>query len=140
MLIFETERIEQSRIHISQENYSHRKVKYQEQVEAVLNYASKDDQCRSVVLLAYFGQLNAKSCGNCDVCMGDHQSGLKVSEFERISKEILVLLEQKPYPIDKIIYLLNDSESTITKVSRWLLDNGELKTNPEGHLTVVIKT
>jgi ATP-dependent DNA helicase RecQ len=140
MLIFETERIEQLRVHISQENYIHRKVKYQQQVEAVLDYASKSDQCRSVVLLAYFGQLNSKPCGTCDVCMGNHNSGIKVSDFERISKEIQVLLESKPYPIEKIIYALNETESNITKVSRWLLDNGKLKTNSEGHLTAELKT
>jgi ATP-dependent DNA helicase RecQ len=140
MVIFETERIEHSRIHISQENYIHRKVKYQHQVDSVLSYASKDDQCRSVVLLAYFGQSNSEPCGTCDVCTGDHKSGIKVSDFERISKKVVLLLQDQPYPIEKIIYALNETEVNVTKVSRWLLDNGKIKANSEGKLTAETKT
>ena len=40
VLIFETERIDSNRINISADNYQHRKVKYQNQVDSVLEYAA----------------------------------------------------------------------------------------------------
>jgi len=37
-------------------------------MEAVLEYASQGEECRSVFLLRYFGQKESRKCGVCDVC------------------------------------------------------------------------
>ncbi len=140
VLVFETERIDTGRIHISAENYQHRKVKYQQQVDAVIDYASNNQNCRSVTLLEYFGQYNSEPCGSCDVCSGDHESGILLSDFRRISDKIFQLLSKEGYPIDKIIKLINEPETNIVKVSRWLLDNGILNSAPNGLITYTAKT
>ena len=36
--------------------------------QAVLDYVSETDRCRSEYLLGYFGQTDSKPCGTCDVC------------------------------------------------------------------------
>jgi len=137
VLIFETERIEPNRIHISADNYQHRKVKYQNQVDAVLAYAANNRNCRSVILLEYFGQYDSEPCGACDVCTGDHESGISFADFTRISGKIRQLLLTENCSVDKLIRRVNEPESGILKVSRWLLDNGRMKTGSNGLLTFV---
>jgi ATP-dependent DNA helicase RecQ len=135
VIVFETERIDTNRIHISADNYQRRKVKYQSQVDSVIDYASNNRNCRSVTLLEYFGQYHSEPCGLCDVCTGDHESGISNSDFIRISGKIEHLLEAESYSIDKMIKLISEPESGIIKVSRWLLDNGILKAGSNGLLT-----
>ena len=135
VLVFETERIDTNRIHISADNYQHRKVKYQNQVDAVLAYAANSRNCRSVVLLEYFGQFNSEPCGACDVCTGEHESGISFADFTRISGKIRQLLHTENCSVDKLIRLVNEPEAGILKVSRWLLDNGMMKTGANGLLT-----
>ena len=140
VIIFETERIDKNRIHISAANYQHRKVKYQSQVDSVLDYASNNQYCRSVTLLEYFGQYGSEPCGFCDVCTGEHESGISFSDFIRTSDKIKQLLQTQSYSIDQMIKMINEPEAGIIKVSRWLLDNGILKSGSNGLLTYTTKS
>ena len=135
VIVFETERIDTNRIHMSVENYGHRKLKYQRQVDSVINYALNNQKCRSVVLLEYFGQTGSEPCGSCDVCNGDHESGLRFSDFNRISDKICKILLSESYSIDQLVKLIDESEPAVLKVSRWLLDNGRVKLKSNGLLT-----
>jgi len=135
VIVYETERLAPCRIRLSTDNYQQRKVKYQQQVDSVINYASNDRQCRSVVLLEYFGQYGSEPCGFCDVCTGDHESGMRLADFNRISDKISKVLIAESYSIDKLVKQINESEPAILKVSRWLLDNGILRSGSNGLLT-----
>ena len=135
VIVFETERIDTNRIHMSVENYGHRKLKYQQQVDSVINYAVNNQKCRSVVLLEYFGQTGSEPCGSCDVCNGDHESGLRFSDFTRISDKICKILLTESCSIDQLVKLIDESEPVVLKVSRWLLDNGRVKLKSNGLLT-----
>ena len=135
VIVFETERIDTARIHITPENYQYRKVKYQTQVDAVIDYASNNQSCRSVTLLNYFGQFRSESCGSCDVCTGDHASGISFADFNRISDKICDVLQREKCSIENLIKLIREPEPTILKVSRWLLDNGILKAASNGMLS-----
>ena len=41
---------------------------YHDRSQAMLEYASETDECRSRFLLRYFGQTETSDCGTCDVC------------------------------------------------------------------------
>lgn len=140
VILFETERVETSRIRISADNYQHRKVKYQTQIDSVINYASSTLNCRSVALLEYFGQFNSEPCGSCDVCNGDHGSGISVGDFKRISGKIFNILKDQSCTIEIMIKLINEPEPGALKVSRWLLDNGILKAASNGKLSYQAKS
>jgi len=135
VIVFETERLDTNRIRMSIDNYEHRKVKYQQQIDSVIDYSVNDHECRSVALLEYFGQYKSEPCGSCDVCNGDHDSGIRFADFNRISGLINKILIAEGQSIDQIVKLIDEPEPVVLKVSRWLLDNGVLKTASNGLLT-----
>ena len=139
VLVFETERLDTNRIHISADNYQLRKVKYQLQVDSVIDYAVNENKCRSVALLEYFGQYGSEPCGSCDICRGDHESGIKFTDFSRISGKIHEILRTESHSIDQIVKQISEPEPVVIKVSRWLLDNGMLIAASNGLLTNVSK-
>ena len=61
-------RVEGKDLYLPPNVYADRKKDYQMRIEEVLKYASSKTQCRSRMLLEYFGQADAKDCGQCDVC------------------------------------------------------------------------
>ena len=137
VIVYETERLDTTRIKIGADNYQHRKVKYQQQVDAVIDYATNNQKCRSVLLLEYFGQTGSEPCGSCDVCNGEHESGIKLADFNRISSKIKTLLGTAPLTILKLVNQIDEPEPSVIKVSRWLLDNGVIRSEPNGVITIV---
>jgi ATP-dependent DNA helicase RecQ len=125
-IVFLQERVDVSRLKISKENYTERKKNYEEQVEAILNYASSNTQCRSVLLLNYFGEKDATRCGECDVCVQLNDFGISNTEFNRISDDIKSLLLKKPIQQHELFFQLKGNEEHNQSVLRWLLDNGRI--------------
>jgi len=125
-IVFLQERVDVSRLKISKENYTERKKNYEEQVEAVLHYASSNTQCRSVLLLNYFGEKKATRCGECDVCLKLNDFGISNTEFNRISDDIKTLLLKSPQLQHELFFQLKGNEEHNQSVLRWLLDNGRI--------------
>jgi ATP-dependent DNA helicase RecQ len=67
-LIFTRERVPAEQMDIDQELYHFRQEQHRLRMEAMLNYLQRE-QCRSQLLLAYFGQPDAPPCGICDSCL-----------------------------------------------------------------------
>ena len=92
-IIYTRERQESERIVLSREVYEDRKASYERRIKAMLDYADAEQQCRSRLLLQYFGEKNEHNCGQCDTCLAKHASGLKQGEFEDIRNEIMSMLQ-----------------------------------------------
>ncbi|HEY5510198.1 MAG TPA: ATP-dependent DNA helicase RecQ [Prolixibacteraceae bacterium] len=133
---FLTERVPRERIRISKINYQDRKVSYQNRVDAVIKYALSIERCRSVQLLAYFGEYGSKPCGKCDVCTGEHQSGITNAEFEAISEMIGRLLLDGPLEIRYIVDRVEAKEKSVLKVVRWMLDQETLEMSAANLITL----
>jgi ATP-dependent DNA helicase RecQ len=58
----------QAQIRIPQDFYNDRKNHYTSKLKAMVEYAENKYYCRSQVLLAYFGENDAPTCGTCDIC------------------------------------------------------------------------
>jgi len=61
------------------EIYEDLRKRFQRRIEAMLSYATTDNQCRSRQLLRYFGQTDSYDCGHCDVCLDIRKNDDKVS-------------------------------------------------------------
>jgi ATP-dependent DNA helicase RecQ len=139
VITFTIERIDSKRVQITPENYQKRKVKYQQQVDAVIDYASTDGICRSVQLLNYFGQFASRPCGECDVCNGEHESGIRYRDFERISGNILDILNKEPMNVTDLVHRTNEAETLVLKVARWMLDHEIIEINTVGIMKTALK-
>jgi ATP-dependent DNA helicase RecQ len=127
MLIFHEERLDNNNIRISVENYSWAKNRFAERMKAMLSYSENENECRSVRLLAYFGEKNAHPCTQCDVCRRRNELNLSKYEFDSIVEKIKSVLAQSPSTIENIVQQIGNPDKTIM-VIRWLLDNGKICT------------
>lgn len=53
--------------------YDDLRSKYAERIEHIIQYATTDSECRSSLLLKYFGEDQAAPCNHCDVCIARNQ-------------------------------------------------------------------
>lgn len=133
-IIYTRERQETERIYLSKEVYEDRKESYVQRINAMIEYAESENRCRSRMLLRYFGEKNEHNCGQCDVCLQQHQSGLKSGEFESISQQLQALLKENPLSLQEIKDKMQVPENHLIKVASYLVseeiirqENGYLK-------------
>lgn len=133
-IIYTRERQETERVYLSKEVYEDRKESYVQRINAMIEYAESENRCRSRMLLRYFGEKNEHNCGQCDVCLQQHQSGLKSGEFEAISQQLQALLKENPLSLQEIKEKMQVPENHLMKVVSYLVseeiirqENGYLK-------------
>ena len=63
----------QTVIRIPAEWYQQRKNHYANKLEAMVEYAEDRHYCRSQLLLGYFGENDAPTCGTCDICRANNK-------------------------------------------------------------------
>lgn len=133
-IIYTRERQETERVYLSKEVYEDRKESYVQRINAMIEYAESENRCRSRILLRYFGEKNEHNCGQCDVCLQQHQSGLKSGEFEAISQQLQALLKENPLSLQEIKDKMQVPENHLIKVVSYLVseeiirqENGYLK-------------
>lgn len=120
-IIYTRERQETDRIYLSKEVYEERKESYRRRIEAMIEYAESENNCRSRMLLHYFGEKNEHNCGQCDVCLQRHHSGLKQSQFDEISRQIRALLKTSPLSPQELKAQIQAPEEQVSKVIAYLL-------------------
>lgn len=125
-IVYTRERQETDRLHFSKEVYEDRKASYERRIKAMLEYADSDHVCRSRMLLRYFGEKNGHNCGQCDVCLQKHESGLKQGEFEEIREILINRLKESPRNPHDLINGLDFEQSKTEKVLAFLLSEEEI--------------
>lgn len=134
---FAQKRVETERIVISREIYENRKEKYEARIQAMIDYATRDDLCRSRMLLAYFGETSEENCLACDVCLKKNSAGISQGLAENVERRITALLrEQKEVPVHDIDFP-GISRETVGQVlhqmvqeEKLLLDDGMISLSP----------
>jgi len=126
LIIYTEERLDEKSILISKKNYHDRKTRFVKRINEIINYITETTNCRSQMLLNYFGEENSNSCGHCDVCIEKKNSNLTKYEFEKISLEIKKLLEKKELFLDDLIDNIHFEKRYVLEVIQYLLDNNDL--------------
>jgi ATP-dependent DNA helicase RecQ len=126
-IIFQVERLDLKHLQISAANY-HERLRFATiRMEAVMEYVTTADQCRSQMLLKYFGEVNAPRCGRCDVCLERNKMDLNEMEFNQISNKIRELLTLKPLTLPELVFEAGHyGEKHLLLVIRWLEDKGAI--------------
>jgi ATP-dependent DNA helicase RecQ len=106
--------------------YEERKERRQKRVEEVIHYGSSDIECRSRMLLRYFGEKDAQACGHCDVCLAKKQADAGNSMMKLIIGEIQRLTEEDEVALDKMVHSLPYPKVRVIEAIRFLCDNKQL--------------
>jgi ATP-dependent DNA helicase RecQ len=126
-LLYTRERCDAKDVRISAEHYLERKQKALSRVDSMISYCSSSHQCRSRLLLAYFGETDSSDCGHCDVCLEEKHKQFTHEEFDQIMTELISLLSVKPHTLRELVDDVADHrEEKVLKVIRWLIDNNEI--------------
>lgn len=100
---FVCKRVDTDRIVIPASVYEERKASYAQRIEAMKEYVLSDQQCRSRMLLRYFGERNAPLCQVCDNCR-KHRNDSHSELHSRAYREMIyeLLSDGKPHPIEEV--------------------------------------
>jgi ATP-dependent DNA helicase RecQ len=124
VITYTRERIDEKLLTISTGNYKVRRNIMKEHIEAVLHYAENGSQCRSAMLLEYFGEKHSAPCGQCDYCVRRREQEISATEWKQAGE----MIRQTP-KID-VAALSKSSgirEHKIIEVLRTMRDNGEIE-------------
>lgn len=75
--------------------YEERKEQFSKRIKSVIRYAENNEVCRSKQLLRYFGDVQAKDCLKCDVCLDQGLQRNNTVTTNEIKQTILHGLEDK---------------------------------------------
>jgi len=126
-LVYSYERLSAKHIQLSDDNYKNLKVSYEKRLEAMLNFVTNSLECRSKLLLEYFGETKVRRCGICDVCVAKNKVDLNEIEFDNIQNLISDSLKKNPKHLFELVSSINGFvENDIIQVIRWLIENGKV--------------
>ena len=120
-------REEMKYLSIPQSVYEQRRDRLIDRIKNVIDYGSSRTQCRSKMLLHYFGEKDAKDCGKCDVCLDKKQKEMRSSDMDRLIQTVLTQLEGKEMTLDEIIAATDYPESRLMEALRFLSDNRQIE-------------
>ena len=100
-----------------------------ENLEHMLRYIAKDHKCRSIQLLAYFGERITTPCGACDVCLSNHSSS--ASELKGRKDKIIDLLQNRVMTLSDISFALREDKKDTMLCVKELLEDEKIAVNEQ---------
>ena len=132
-LTFSSELIKAADLRISPENYADRKKDAFRRLDAMINYVSVTKNCRSKMLISYFGQTDTQRCGICDVCLERNRAGLSELDFNNILGIVKPILKQQSLSLEGLVVACrNINEDKVIKAVTWLVDNDKIEVLDDG--------
>ncbi|MBO5919869.1 MAG: RecQ family ATP-dependent DNA helicase [Bacteroidales bacterium] len=126
LIIMNTERLVESNLYISQKRYEERKGMFQKRIESIISYVKETGECRSRMLIDYFGQPADNDCGICDVCLKN--KNLKGGNDRRkdVQQHILDIISNAGGEVElrTIETLAADNNNFYLAVLREMIDDG----------------
>lgn len=83
-LIYTTQRVPSNRLRIPQSIYQDRKRRDIERVNSMLRYLNQSGDCRTKVIMEYFGERKPLPCGYCDYCRQNQSAQLTYKAIDEM--------------------------------------------------------
>ena len=125
-ITYMTGRVEGRDLYIAPNVYADRKEDYRIRIEEMLKYASSNNQCRSRLLLEYFGEKDVEDCGQCDVCRRRRKKKAE-SASPSVRKQISDMLRDGEWHSVKELNKLNVNRDKIDTALREMIEEEELE-------------
>lgn len=120
-----TSREESRYVEIGRNIYEDRFEVMSQRVEAIIDYAYNDSNCRVSRMLNYFGEKESRPCGHCDVCRRSTKSSAHVSKEEML-REVWQYMQMMPAGVTQAILekRFAPNEQMAADALRYLVDEG----------------
>ena len=124
------DRLRPGNLDLMPERYRSLKENYHLRSEAMLEYASETDECRSRYLLRYFGQEESKDCGICDVCRAKAASvpSGTVRQLTRVKLQEFIEDREGEYTLEEVVAEFGNPTKNYSPdyldILRQLIDDG----------------
>lgn len=126
-LIFLQERLNPADISLSKTYYLQRKKEAFGMLDSIIHYATSETECRSRMLVSYFGEKKSEDCNVCDVCLSRNRA--RITEKKRLEIERLVfeLISVRPITISEAVAELKHyREDDVITIIRSLIEDGRI--------------
>ncbi len=132
-----TQRREDSQyLQIPREAYEDLRNRMEERIDAMIQYVSTDNQCRSRQLLRYFGEKSSEDCGQCDVCLARKKDSSYKEQYASAQQQILHLLGDGKKHSIKELYQISMDIDVIENALTTLITE-EIVDHQNGYLTLL---
>lgn len=123
-----TSREETKYITIGRAVYEERREIMRRRIEAMIDFAGTKESCRITRLLDYFGEKQARECGQCDVCREKRKRADGTPPPSRLHESILTLLSTEgPQRATYLLRRFSSSQTDVRAAIRYLHTEGLLK-------------
>lgn len=131
---FLIERLPESHLKFDEELIAFRRELKLKKLEAMISYV-ESEECRSKVLLNYFGENKSSACGHCNVCLSGDEPRLNDESFRAICRKVFAVVRSERTNVKGLLEKVSGTEKELVlDAVRWLLDNNYLK--EEAHILV----
>jgi len=114
-------------LYLDERKWEDRKQYEEEKLTKISNYITEKKECRSKLLLHYFGEEESKKCGKCDFCIYEKRKKIKEVEYQKITNKLADILQNKELTIEEIcIALPSINEQQLINIIQFLFDNDKI--------------
>ncbi len=135
-IVFLEERITGKNLLIDKQSFEFLKKRHLFRMQKAIAYAETPD-CRSRLLLKYFGEKDSPKCGICDVCTGRTKSDLSEEQHARLEEKILGVIREEMVTIEDVMASFAPKwESKVIRVLEYLFSEEKINKDEDGVLGV----
>ncbi len=123
-LTFAQERVDPANLSIDMARYNFRKQRAEQRMRAAIDYAQAKE-CRSRMLLAYFGENDSRPCGVCDVCLTRRKHAMSIANVANAQTQLQQWLTATPLSLEQLSARWPASQrEAFIKTLEYLMDEG----------------
>lgn len=104
-----------------------------EQLQAVLDYIQNETECKSKLLLNYFGESSAENCGICSFCINTKN---KSADGNILKSKIIELLKKEPLSSRDLIKITRYTKDDVIFALQELLEEDKITINTNNTYTL----
>lgn len=134
LICFTAGRQHPDRLPISKRNYELRKEDCLKRLHAMIQYADNNQKCRSRLLIEYFGEINSRECGTCDVCIENKKREFPDKHTDKIIEEIAEQIKNGYQTTDLILKNLSHNPEVVIGIIRRMIDENMITEGENGKL------
>jgi ATP-dependent DNA helicase RecQ len=132
-LTFTTIRYEAARLPLDVRGMKERRERDRQKAESVIAYLTDPDNCRTALLLEYFGETLEEPCGVCDHCLQHKKDKPNPGDHDRRRRQILSLLAGQEVSLQALVGQVSPGdENGLLDTLREMAGAGEIRVLDNG--------